>query len=139
MLKKLLVAIDDSPISKKVVDAAVDLAKGLDAEILLISVVPLPEHAGTVGEVVEAKAEGEKRFGRYLWDAQQKVEAAGVKARTKLLFGHPANMIVKCAGEGKFDLIVMGYKGVSPIQRFLLGSVSSAVTQHCPCTVMLVK
>jgi nucleotide-binding universal stress UspA family protein len=36
-------------------------------------------------------------------------------------------------------LIVIGNKGRSAINRFLLGSVTSKVVHHAPCNVLLVK
>lgn len=139
MIGKILVPIDSSPIAAKAANVAIDLAKKNEAEMMLISVVQLPEHAGTIGEVVEAKAEGEKRVGRQLLKTQHLAQESGVKAKAKLLFGHPTSVIVKYAREGNFDLIVMGHKGASSVQRFLLGSTSIAVSERAPCTVMLVK
>jgi len=43
------------------------------------------------------------------------------------------------AKEWKADNIVMGSHGRKGLSKFLMGSVSSAVMQHAPCSVMLVK
>lgn len=139
MFRKVLVPIDDSLIARKAANVAIDLAKRMGAELLLISVVPLPEHAGTVGEVAEAKAEGESKVSKYLLEFQKAANLSGIKAGAKILFGHPAHTILKYATEGRFDLIVIGYKGASAIQRFLLGSVSTAIAEHAQCTVMIIK
>lgn len=53
--------------------------------------------------------------------------------------GHPAEVILKVAKKGKYDLIVMGNRGLSDIDRFFLGSVTDAVVHHAHCTVMVVK
>jgi nucleotide-binding universal stress UspA family protein len=41
--------------------------------------------------------------------------------------------------EGKFDLIVMGARGLSKIEELVLGSVSDGVTRHACCPILVVK
>ena len=47
--------------------------------------------------------------------------------------------IIDIAEGGKYDTIVMGSQGLSNLKRFLLGSVSTRVSQYAPCTVVLVR
>jgi nucleotide-binding universal stress UspA family protein len=53
--------------------------------------------------------------------------------------GQPADMILALASEYKADLIVVGRRGVRGLQRFLMGSVSSAVIDHATCDVLVVR
>ncbi|NPV26362.1 MAG: universal stress protein [Firmicutes bacterium] len=139
MFKKILVAVDDSPIAKKGVQIALDLAAKYEGSICALTVVPLPDYSATVGEVNEAQSEGQLRGERILSQVKRMAENQGIEIGTKVLFGHPADKIVAYAIEKGFDVLVIGYKGVSGIERFLLGSVSSKVIHHSPCTVILVK
>lgn len=50
-----------------------------------------------------------------------------------------ADQILEVAESEKFDTIVMGSRGLSDLKRFFIGSVSTRVSQHAPCTVILVK
>ena len=57
----------------------------------------------------------------------------------RFVVGEPASTIVDTAAEGVYDLIVIGNKGRSALNRFLLGSVTTKVVHHAPCNVLLVK
>jgi nucleotide-binding universal stress UspA family protein len=43
------------------------------------------------------------------------------------------------AEEQDADLIVVGARGLTGLERFLLGSVSSKLAHHAPCSVMIVR
>ncbi|MNT75297.1 putative universal stress protein [compost metagenome] len=51
----------------------------------------------------------------------------------------PADTILAVAEEEHVDLIVMGSHGRTGLGRFLLGSVSSQVSTHAPCSVLIAK
>ncbi|MFW6121234.1 MAG: universal stress protein, partial [Petrotogales bacterium] len=61
----------------------------------------------------------------------------GVKVKKKLVEGIPDNEIIKLAN--KNDLIIMGSKGHSALDRILVGSVSEKVLHHSDATVMIVR
>ncbi len=56
-----------------------------------------------------------------------------------LVFGEPAEKICQQARDLGADLIVLGSRRHSRIERLLLGSVSSAVTGRAPCSVLVVR
>jgi nucleotide-binding universal stress UspA family protein len=53
--------------------------------------------------------------------------------------GHAADAIVRYAESEGMSLVVIGQHGHSRITRFFLGSTTDRVSEHCPCTVMIVK
>ena len=53
--------------------------------------------------------------------------------------GHPAEMILTLADRNGCDLIVLGRRGISAVERFLLGGVSSSVVGHSKCDVLVVR
>ena len=63
----------------------------------------------------------------------------GVDVETHAREGQPAEVIIDVANREKADLIVVGSRGLTGIKRYLLGSVSSKVSQHAPCSVMIVR
>ena len=71
--------------------------------------------------------------------AAERAEEQGVKAETYASEGDPAEEILEVATKVDADLIVVGNRGLSGIRRFLLGSVSSKVSAHAPCSVMIVR
>ena len=56
-----------------------------------------------------------------------------------LLLALAAPLTADSAGAQQADLIVVGNRGLTGIRRFLLGSVSSKVSEHAPCSVMIVR
>lgn len=50
-----------------------------------------------------------------------------------------ADKIIEAAETKNADMIVMGSKGITNLKRFLLGSVSTRVSQYASCTVVLVR
>lgn len=53
--------------------------------------------------------------------------------------GTPAEEILRAAERRRADLIVMGSKGLTGLDRYLLGSVSRKVARHAPCSVLVVR
>jgi nucleotide-binding universal stress UspA family protein len=53
--------------------------------------------------------------------------------------GDPADVIIQVAEEKDAELIVVGSRGLTGLQRFLLGSVSSKLSQLAPTSLMVVR
>jgi nucleotide-binding universal stress UspA family protein len=77
----------------------------------------------------------EKAFAKL----KEKAAAQEITPRFEVLVGHAAEQIVHMANEEKVDLIVMGHRGKSFMQRWLLGSVSKRVLSYASCTVSVVR
>ncbi|MGA2701493.1 MAG: universal stress protein [Isosphaeraceae bacterium] len=139
MFTKILVAIDGSPASEKALAAAVDLAANYRAELTALGVVEVPEVVGMIDEVDEIR-QGTEAYLRQINEAAANyARSRGVVLRSVLVRGHAAEAIVKYAESEGVNLIVVGEHGHSRIARFLLGSTSDRVSEHSPCTVMIVK
>ena len=52
---------------------------------------------------------------------------------------HPVEAICTEAVDGKYDLVVLGRRGLAEAKRGLLGSVSEGVLRSSPCAVLMVK
>ena len=63
----------------------------------------------------------------------------GVVANTELQEGRAGDVIVLTALQGKYDLIVMGSRGLEPSESVLLGSVSEHVAHYARCPVLIVR
>jgi nucleotide-binding universal stress UspA family protein len=130
---KILVAYDGSEPARHALTRVGQVAKPLDADVTVISVVPLqasgPRSAGPIvsGDVEE--------HGRELDDAVAKLKELGVEAKTIEAVGHPAESIVDEADRGKFELIVVGHRGLHGVARFLMGSTATRVVTHAHCDV----
>lgn len=60
------------------------------------------------------------------------------KVECSVVLGNPAAEIISSAREPDVDLMVMGARGLGPIRRWLLGSVSERVLHHVECPVLVV-
>jgi nucleotide-binding universal stress UspA family protein len=134
---KVLVAYDGSEAAGHALTRAAQIAQRGDADVTVISVVPLqasgPRSAGPVigGDVEE--------HARELDEAVAKLKEAGVEAARIEAVGHPAESIVDEADRGKFDLIIVGHRGLHGVQRFLMGSTATRVVTHAHCDVLVVR
>ena len=113
MFKKFLVPIDGSQTSFRALETAADMAKAVGGELIVIHVVP----SNKVNQLI----------------------VVGNKPEFDMEFGDAAEMAVTVAREKGADAIVIGKRGLSGVEEFLLGSVSSKVAQLSPVPVIIVK
>ena len=137
--QKILVAIDGSPGGQKALDTAIELAKLTGASLHGLTVEGrLPAYAATVGEVDEVKREKDQFFGKIARLARDQAREKGIQLDVEILPGHAAELIVRHAKKGYFDLVVVGHKGHF-LKDYLLGSTADRVAHHAVCPVMIVK
>lgn len=134
-MKKILVPIDGSEYADQAALEAAELAKNYNAEITIMNVAQPFSMLLGFKSAEDMKAEAEDTAKKTL----QKLKKQGARAKALGVLGDPADEIVKAAGEGRHDLIVMGSKGLTESQRFLVGSVTQKVVEHSPCSVLVVK
>ncbi|MCL6634204.1 MAG: universal stress protein [Peptococcaceae bacterium] len=139
MFKKIMVAFDNSVHAQKALGRALELAAACGAALDLVTVVQLPDYAGTIDEVDEMIREGRKFYQEAHDRAAAEAQKRGLKFQSKMLQGHVGEALVRYAGDAGADLIVMGSHGRSAVGRLLLGSVSNYVVKHARCPVLIVK
>ena len=139
MFEKILVPLDGSEHSLKALKVAVQIALKFDGKITLIHVYSIGGLAISPTPVYEFIEAIRKAGVGILADGEKRVKAEGVHVETLLIEGHAVEQIVKTCREGKFDLVVMGARGLSKIKEMFLGSVSDGVTRHACCPVLVVK
>ena len=134
---KILVAYDGSEPAGHALTRVGQVAKPLDDDVTVISVVPLqasgPRSAGTDHQRRRGGARPGARRGRR--------EAEGARHRGEDDRGGraPAESIVDEADRGKFELIVVGHRGLHGVARFLMGSTATRVVTHAHCDVWVVR
>jgi nucleotide-binding universal stress UspA family protein len=157
MFRKILVALDNSPMGEDVFKEAIYLAKATDACLLLLNVVsPSSEYyphpfftypdmsypridSGAVNLYME-QWEALKREGfDFLKAFCNQAHASGVETEFSLNFGDPGRVICDIASTWKAELIIVGRRGRRGLSEFLLGSVSNYVLHHAPCSVLTVQ
>jgi nucleotide-binding universal stress UspA family protein len=141
----ILFATDGSPSALEARNDAFELAKLLDAPLLVVSVahavLPTVGYA-TYGysDVVSKLSEAEeKRVEQVLEDTAEAALAAGVRCTTKTVEGIAVEEICRVAAERNARLIVVGSHGWGAARRLLSGSVSTGLVHSAPCPVLVVR
>ncbi|MUM77598.1 universal stress protein [Pseudodesulfovibrio sp. F-1] len=134
----IMVAMDDSGFARAALDQALKMAAAVKAEVVAVSVVP---HLGLVEGMQDSMiARLESEAASLMEEAASAGSKQGVTVKTRVASGvSPADSIIDVAREIKADLIVVGHRGKSNLEKFLIGSVTNALVTYAPCSVLVVK
>lgn len=120
---KLLLAVDDSPKTKKAVRYGLRIAQAFNVDIDIITI----SKTGHFGEDYRKAAEHAAKF----------IRRCGVKSQNIFKTGDPVEVIKTAAGDD--HIIVMGTSTQSPLKKFFKGSKPLKVMENCKCPVLIVK
>ena len=138
---KILVALDGSIASEKVLPYARALAKAYNSEITLLSVPQIPEteHYRAPADVVEQlRAEAETQMINFLEAVSRGLWKDDVKANILVKGTRAATTIVETAEEGDFGLIALTSNGRGGFKRVMMGSDSERVVDNTNrCVLMM--
>jgi nucleotide-binding universal stress UspA family protein len=119
-----------------------EIAQWSHAEVWLVAVMPSPANlAGYDGSIYipEIAERDKQRFQTILDDGLARMVQAGYQAQGQLLTGETVHEISEFARKAHADLIVVGHKHLdSWAARWWRGSVSGALIEHAPCSVLCV-
>jgi len=137
-IKKILVALDGSKNSFRGLDEAILIARQAQCTVTGLHVVTL---------VLPSKDAPISRIEKYLLNSaakfmhKAKIRAAknGILFYDKVLYGDEGKQIVSYAKNQKFDLIIIGSRGMGSVKEFFLGSTSRYVVHKSTIPVLVVK
>ena len=143
-IKHILIPLDKSELSEKALETAFSIAKGVNAEVTLITVLtPLNEilkitdsNAAFIKEQSEIR---EKRNIEYLASIQEQYKNTAIKINTVIKTGEPAEKIIEYADNNSIDIIVMSTHGFSGVRQWVYGSVSAKILNGARHSVLLVR
>jgi nucleotide-binding universal stress UspA family protein len=136
-MKTIVVGYDETEAAKRALERAADLAMAFGSTIVVTSVagVMMPAGRGTGGvdptDPVEAHV-------AELEHAREYLSGRNLQAELVPAVGDAADAIITLAEERKADLIVVGTREPSLLERLLGLSVSQAVSRHAHCDVLIV-
>jgi nucleotide-binding universal stress UspA family protein len=140
MFRPILIAYDGSMGAEKALQAALAMAKPLDADLHLVAVEEgLPRYAATADELDAVKEQKDDYYRELCARAELDAEFAGVRLTTHLVVGHPSSRIPELARELECDLIVVGFRGQSALHDRIFGSTCSGIVLRSDCSVLVVK
>ncbi len=149
-MKKILIPVDGSVASEKASIKAVEIGKLVNAELTFITVVNTPSDAkysyfgmnveqafiANCEEMLESLIKEENKMLDILI---RNLDCGDLATKKKVVVGKAYDEILKIATDENFDLIVMGRRGLSNMERIFLGSVTQKVIAQAPCPVMVVN
>jgi nucleotide-binding universal stress UspA family protein len=137
-IKRILLATDLARASEGAADQALQLARDLGADLLVVSVID-----GVRGHALEQLPDrmDQRRAAREM--AAQSIVVRGRRSGLNVAFlvweGEPGPAIVEAAESEGADLVVVGTRGRNRVERAVLGSVSDHVVRHARCPVLIVR
>lgn len=149
-MTKILVPIDGSAEAKKAFEQAISIAKKYNASLTLMSVVEVESdmmfsEPGIVvsGDYVDIRDTliqiKQENMNKVLDLLIKSADCTGVSVDKTVRIGSAHPEIIDTVCTGKYDLIVMGHRGLNPVKRFFMGSVAKRVIEDAPCSVLIVK
>jgi manganese transport protein len=134
--RRIGVALDHSPQDNLPLRHAVALARGHDAELVLIHVVE-----GVGGQYHGQEAADEERVGdqAYVERLAEQLRERGLQVRALLRFGYPANEVARAVAEEGLDLLVLGSHGHGRVADRLFGETTGPVRHAVQIPILTVR
>jgi len=145
--KKILVAIDGSPLSDKAAEEAVRMAAGNPSKFKskVYGLLVLPNAPRTTftdfvpAQSITEKAEWAELKERIFYVIEKIAGEEDVLLETAVVYGDPAEELIHFAQKEEVDVIVIGSTGKGFLKRKFLGSVSHKVVRDAKCSVYVVR
>ena len=146
-IKKIMVAVDFSEYSQKVVEYACRLAQDLGAELIFVNVInqrdiDMVKHVTMYTDKISVKDyinglidDRNEQMQRLLKDTG----CSQIPHRFLIKKGVPFLELVDTATEEKADTVVMGTKGRGNISGILYGSQAEKMFRHCPVPLLSIR
>ncbi len=137
-INKILVPMDGSRNSYRGLDQAIRLADSVNASITGLYVTPssIPSASPmTAGIRDNIKKEADS----IMESARRKAVSQGVEFQERITSGNVGSAISTYADHNKFDVVVIGSRGLSGVKQSLLGSVANHVVHAAKASVLVVK
>jgi nucleotide-binding universal stress UspA family protein len=140
-IKRIVVAADGSPASRRGLEEAADIAPRIGAEVAVVHVRHLPAAAlmtpnAPLQEVLAGLDEVESTVRQ---EAISLFGGTGVWWDFVVREGSPGEEIVKFIKETDADLVVVGSNRHSSLHNLVLGSTSAHLTAHSPAPVLVMR
>jgi nucleotide-binding universal stress UspA family protein len=137
---KIVNPTDFSDCAEQARALAVQLARALDAELILLHVAveaPLFREGLTPHNELERFFEEQREWARKaLEERAAETRGQGVPTLARVVTGAPHQAIVETAKREGAAFIVMGTHGRGAVERFFVGSVADRVIRAAPCAVV---
>ncbi|MDJ0796004.1 MAG: universal stress protein [Calothrix sp. MO_167.B12] len=139
MLKTIVVALDGSEITERVIQTLQSLALPKASKVVLCHVFPPPDADNEQPADRPHPKSAEVSYLQIEKQLQSYQKQLSTEGELELVTGDPAEEIIRIANIYQADLIVIGSRGLTGMKRIVQGSVSSQVVEDAHCSVLVVK
>lgn len=137
----IVVGVDGSDHSRKALEWALDESALRRAPLTVIAVSPV---SASIFGLSAQHYPADELDTAHVQDATEKLvqdvtagrPAAGQEVAVRAVSGLPADELIRASAEA--DLLVLGARGAGGFRRLMLGSVSTEVSHHARCPVVIV-
>ena len=134
----ILIAVDGSSYSDRAAQSGIELAKKLDATVILLCAVDI---SGLVGNAAVGGSMDSEILKAYEGESKEVVNDLAKKypyAKKITQEGIPAEVILSTAKKNKVDVIVMGTHGRKGLSHLFMGSVAEYVVRHSTTPILVI-
>ena len=132
---RIVVGYDGSESAKRALERTSSIATDQD-QVRVVAAAESHARAGITQGAHLDPSEIQRRRND-LDEAQAFLSERGIQGEMIPGQGDPGAVIVEAAKDA--DLVIVGTRGLNPVQRILLGSVSSKVVHRADCDVLVVR
>ncbi|MCR4289142.1 MAG: universal stress protein [Candidatus Scalindua sp.] len=138
----ILVAIDLSSASQKILDKAKALALALPAKVCLLHVIEGdPDFLDDEPDSQDTSDQGQQEFPLEYKDLQKEVDGlrqSGIVTKGLLTQGSVVDVILQKSKQLEIDIIIVGTHGHGGVHHMIFGSVSEGVLRNTSCPVLVI-
>jgi nucleotide-binding universal stress UspA family protein len=135
---KILVGYDGSQESERALELALAIANTMDSKVEVLAVAQ-PSEPPTAVQMQAVIDDAREHYDKALRRIADAAKENGIEIETAVAVGHPAEQIIRQAERGLADLIVVGRRGLSALEKMVMGSVSERVLRYAPCPVLVTR
>ena len=137
----ILCPVDFSPESELALKNSILIARRFNAELNIVSVIQLPYHK-TTGLKVDWEVKYETSRSEYIKEFNTFLKKFNLKSmdwEKEVMVGDPSVEILKALSNYESDLVIMGFTGMSSMNKELLGRTTKKVIRQLPCSFITLK
>lgn len=139
MFQRFLLVWDGSRAARRALDAAIDIGRRYDGELVAVSIAHTPAHAETTADRDESYTAAVRYLEETLAEVRDRADRAGVPITHQILEGRdPARALLEHAHQHGFDLIICGQHHSRRAGRLLLHGVADDLVHAAQVAVLVV-
>lgn len=153
MYKNILLGIDGSSNSERALRKVIELQKNWNSKVVMIHSIkhsknlllpPIGLASGYGSYYIndqEILEESKRESEKLLFSMQELFTKENLPVKTRIILNeHPEDYIKRIVIEEKFDLVVIGTKGIHSIRnQLMIGSVAQKVVKHVACDILIIR